>query len=170
MKFFKSYHTPVLAFLSLCVIGGYSMVFSGAPKCSVSKTACPKAETRSYVINGVRYYPQKHIEYTKVGIASYYGVRDGFHGKKTATGEIFNAYGMTAAHKTLPLPCLVSVTNLSNGKSVVLKVNDRGPFHGKRIIDVSEGAAQALGFHKKGITKVRVEALVEETVQLQTTS
>lgn len=134
---------------------------------SCKRTYCHKAQTKSYNIKGVRYQPQRHLEYKKTGVASYYGVRDNFHGKKTATGEIFNAYGLTAAHKTLPIPCYVRVTNLDNKKAVILKVNDRGPFCGDRIIDVSEQAAKLLGFHYEGIANVKVETLPEESVELQ---
>ncbi len=137
------------------------------------KTMCPNAQTKSYRVKGQYYVPQKHIEYKEKGVASYYGIRDKFHGKKTATGEIFNAYGLTAAHKTLPLPCYVKVTNLKNGKSLILKVNDRGPFFKAkrkvedRIIDVSEKAAKELGFYYAGTTRVKVETLPEESLELQ---
>jgi rare lipoprotein A len=125
-----------------------------------------RAYNKSYKIKGVHYTPRQYYEYSEVGIASYYGPGDGFHGKKTSTGEVFNKSGLTAAHKTLPLPCVVRVTNLKNGRSIKLRVNDRGPFVKGRIIDVSERAAQLLGFTHDGITKVRVEALVNESIQL----
>ena len=118
---------------------------------------------RPYIINKVLYYPQVHYNYDKIGYASWYGYD--FHGKPTATGRIFNKNAMTAAHRTLPLPCVVLVENLENHRKVRLLVNDRGPFvkiH-KRIIDVSQRAAQTLGFRRKGITKVRVTCLKEES-------
>ncbi|MEO5329061.1 MAG: septal ring lytic transglycosylase RlpA family protein [Magnetococcus sp. THC-1_WYH] len=91
------------------------------------------------------------------GIASWYGPN--FHGEDTANGEFFDMYGMTAAHKTLPLPMTVRVTNLDNGRETVVRVNDRGPFIGDRIIDLSKSAAKELGFLDKGTAKVRIEAL-----------
>jgi rare lipoprotein A len=131
------------------------------------KTIAPKkATSRPYVIKGVTYHPQEHYEYEDEGMASYYGVRDGFHGKKTATGEVYDAHKITAAHKTLPLPTVVRVTNLDNGRSLTVKVNDRGPFPKGRIIDVSEKCAQLLGFYHKGTARVRVQSLVEETLAL----
>lgn len=147
-----------------------------APTCqSTGKTLCTRAHTKSYQIKGIRYKPQKHIEYKAIGIASHYGVRDKFHGKPTATGETFDAYAMTAAHKTLPLPCYVKVTNLDNGLSVILKVNDRGPFHKQRVngclvdreIDVSDAAAKKLGFYKNGTARVQVETLPAASIRLQ---
>lgn len=131
------------------------------------RTLSPKrATSRSYVINGVRYNPQQHYEYAESGIASYYGGRDKFHGKKTATAEVFNTHALTAAHKTLPLPSVVLVTNLENGRSLKLKVNDRGPFVVGRIIDVSQKASQLLGFYREGTAKVKVECLVMESLAL----
>lgn len=108
-----------------------------------------------YKINGQWYRPQMVESYEKVGIASWYG--SAFHGRPTANGEIFDMYELTAAHPTLPLPSLVRVTNLENGRSLVLRVNDRGPFVANRLIDLSKGAAQELGFESKGLAKVRVE-------------
>lgn len=132
-----------------------------------TRTMSPKkAKNSPYVIKGKKYHPQKHYEYDEVGVASYYGIRDGFHGKKTSTGEVFNAHGLTAAHKTLPLPSVVRVTNLKNGRSLHLKVNDRGPFVDGRIIDVSRKAAQLLGFYREGTTKVRVECMVAPSLAL----
>jgi len=95
--------------------------------------------------------------YRETGIASWYGSK--FHGRLTSNGEIYNMYGMTAAHKTLPIPTYVRVTNLDNNRSVVLKVNDRGPFHESRIIDISYVAALKLGFADQGTAPVLVEAL-----------
>ena len=96
-------------------------------------------------------------EYSETGIASWYGTK--FHGKQTANGEVYDLYGMTAAHKTLPLPSYVKVTNQTNNRSVVLRVNDRGPFVEDRIIDLSYAAAKKLGFADAGITEVLVEGI-----------
>jgi rare lipoprotein A len=114
-----------------------------------------------YKIDGKTYYPKEDRNYKKTGYASWYG--DDFHNKKTANGEIFNMNDMTAAHKTLPLPSIVKVTNLENGKSVVVRVNDRGPFVDDRIIDLSKKAAEKLDARNKGIFKVKVEFLKKET-------
>lgn len=95
--------------------------------------------------------------FTQVGTASWYGMK--FHGHKTANGEIYDVYKFSAAHKNLPLPTYVRVTNLANGKNVVVRVNDRGPFHGNRIIDLSYAAAIRIGMHKQGTARVKVEAL-----------
>jgi len=126
-----------------------------------------RATSRPYKIKGRWYYPQKHYEFSQVGVASYYGGKDKTHGLPTATGDKFCMHSMTAAHKTLPLPCVVKVTNLSNGRSVILKVNDRGPFKKNRILDVSVGAAKKLGFYKQGLARVRVTALVNRSLALR---
>ena len=99
-------------------------------------------------------------------MASYYGRGHGAHGLPTATGERFCRYQMTAAHKTLPLPCVARVTNLENGRQVVLRINDRGPFIRKRILDVSSAAAKELGFYHQGLARVRLETLVAESMAL----
>lgn len=133
----------------------------------VTQTLAPKrATSKPYQINGIWYYPQPHYEYDEEGIASYYGGGDVFHGRPTATGEIFDMNGLTAAHKTLPLPCMVEVTNLENGRQINIKVNDRGPFVDKRIIDVSRRVAQLLGFERRGTARVRVRTLVLESLAL----
>jgi rare lipoprotein A len=108
-----------------------------------------------YVVAGRTYVPEENPNYQAVGLASWYG--DDFHGRMTANGEVFDLNGISAAHPTLPLPSYVRVTNLSNGRSLIVRVNDRGPFHGNRIIDVSVKAAQLLGFHVNGTAWVRVE-------------
>lgn len=125
-----------------------------------------KATSRPYQIDGVWYYPQPHYEYEEEGLASYYGGGDVFHGRPTATGEKFDMNGITAAHKTIPLPCIAKVTNLENGRELVVKVNDRGPFVSGRIIDLSRRSAQLLGFEGKGLAKVRVVTLVPESLAL----
>ena len=114
-----------------------------------------------YQVKGAWYYPHEDYSYDETGIASWYG--DDFHGQRTANGEIYNKNELTAAHKTLPLPSLARVTNLDNGKSVVVRVNDRGPFSGTRLIDVSQRTADLLGFEKQGTAKVRVQVLADES-------
>lgn len=109
---------------------------------------------KPYQINGQWYYPQMVDHYREIGVASWYGVP--FHGRKTANGETYNMHGMTAAHPTLPLPSLARVTNLKNGRSIVVRVNDRGPFAKQRIIDLSRRAAWELGFKDQGTTDVEV--------------
>ena len=107
-----------------------------------------------YQVKGQWYYPKEDPLYDKVGLASWYGSQ--FQGRPTANGEIFDKARLSAAHKTLPLPSLVEVENLENGRSAVLRVNDRGPFVDDRIIDLSQAAAKALGFEQNGLAKVRV--------------
>ena len=110
---------------------------------------------KPYQIEGKTFYPKENFDYLESGVASWYGPN--FDGKKTANGEIFNMNLLTAAHKTLQLPSLVKVTNIENNKSLILRVNDRGPFVKNRIIDVSKKAASILGFEKNGIANVIVE-------------
>lgn len=112
-----------------------------------------------YQIKGIWYYPREDPNYDQTGIASWYG--DPFHGRRTANGAIYDMNALTAAHKTLPMPTTVRVTNLENGRSLVLTVNDRGPFVNGRIIDVSRRAANLLGFERQGTAKVRVTAIEE---------
>lgn len=114
---------------------------------------------KPYWIKGQRYVPKEDKSYDEIGIASWYG--PGFHGKSTANGEIYDQYDITAAHKTLPLPIMVKVTNLENGKNMNIRINDRGPFVRGRIIDLSKKSAQLLGID--GIAKVRVQYLGKET-------
>jgi len=127
--------------------------------------AVPKVEPdskygnpKSYVVFGKRYYTKTsrkgHVER---GLASWYGKK--FHGRRTSSGERYNMYAMTAAHKTLPLPTYVRVTNLTNGRSTVVRVNDRGPFYGNRIIDLSYSAARKLGMAAKGVEMVEIRAI-----------
>ncbi len=107
-----------------------------------------------YQAGGVWYVPAEQPSYDEVGLASWYG--DQFNGKPTADGEIFDMNAVSAAHATLPMPCIVEVTNLENGRSIKVRMNDRGPFHPGRIIDLSRGAAQQLGYFAKGTAQVRV--------------
>jgi rare lipoprotein A len=116
---------------------------------------------KPYTIMGETYVPRETYEYVETGIASWYG--PGFHGNKTASGERYDKYEMTAAHRTLQMPSLVRVTNLDNGRSVIVRVNDRGPFAKGRIIDVSKRAAELLDMIGTGTAKVRVEMLSAES-------
>ena len=118
----------------------------------------------SYKIQGRRYYPTETYNHTEMGMASWYG--PGFDGKKTANGEIFNKNELTAAHRTLQLPSIIKVTNLANGRSAILRVNDRGPFANDRILDVSERAASVLGFKNKGVTKIRLEVVADASKEV----
>jgi rare lipoprotein A len=134
--------------------------------------AVPRAEplhryaNRAYAVQGNTYVPQTTAgQYRKEGLASWYGRR--FHGKKTASGEKYDMYAMTAAHPTLPIPSYARVTSLNTGKSVVIRINDRGPFHSKRIIDLSYAAAHKLGYIKQGSTRVRVESIDPDTYAVQ---
>src|SRR4051794_31736903 len=110
---------------------------------------------KPYTVGGRVYVPEEDPDYRAEGIASWYG--DDFHGRLTANGEVFDMGSLTAAHPTLPIPSYARVTNLSNGKSLVVRVNDRGPYHGNRLIDVSNKAAELLEFKGNGVAKVRVE-------------
>ncbi len=115
-----------------------------------------------YQIHGVWYYPAVDYNYDRTGVASWYGEQ--FEGRLTANGEIFDLNDLTAAHTTLPMPSIVQVTNLQNGRSLQLRVNDRGPFRDGRLIDVSRRAAQLLGFERQGTTLVRVTVLKDESI------
>ncbi len=136
----------------------------GYPDLSHVPDAVPRAEPyrranmRPYTVGGRTYHPLRSASgYRERGIASWYGSK--FHGRPTASGERYDMYAMTAAHRTLPLPSYVRVTNLENGRSVVVRVNDRGPFHGNRIIDLSYAAASKIGMLGKGTALVEVVAI-----------
>jgi len=117
-----------------------------------------------YSVAGVRYHPREDFSHSETGIASWYGPN--FHGKHTANGEVYDQNALTAAHRTLQMPSLVRVTNLENGKSVVVRINDRGPFKRGRVIDVSKKAATLLGFIGNGTARVRVDVLEKESRQI----
>lgn len=119
---------------------------------------------RPYNVKGVWYYPRVDYTYRESGIASWYG--PGFHGKLTANGEVYDQMALTAAHRTLPMPSLVRVTNLDNGRSIKVRINDRGPFKNGRIIDLSYRAAQLLDFVQAGTAKIKVEILEPESRRL----
>jgi len=138
---------------------------NGQPDADSIPDAVPKVEPKSkygnpasYVVFGKRYYTKNSSKgYVERGVASWYG-RD-FHGRKTSSGEPYDMYAMTAAHKTLPLPTYARVTNLTNGRTAVVKINDRGPFHGDRVIDLSYSAARKLGVVAKGTGMVEIRAV-----------
>jgi rare lipoprotein A len=110
---------------------------------------------KPYTVAGRVYVPEEDPNYRAEGMASWYG--DDFHGRLTANGEVFDMTSLTAAHPTLPIPCYARVTNMRNGKSLIVRVNDRGPYHGNRLIDVSNKAAELLEFKSNGVARVRVE-------------
>ena len=147
--------------LSLLLLSGCSLFTSEPPPQDLPRPIYKIGNP--YVIDGLRYVPKIDYEYNEVGIASWYG--DEFADKPTANGEIFDPEELTAAHKTLPMPSYVRVTNLSNQRTIVLRVNDRGPFVGERIIDLSRRAARELGFLEQGKTLVRVQILKHESLQ-----
>lgn len=162
---------PLLIMLSACSVmpqrdGGPA---PGSIDVSSIPNAVPKVEPRtkygnpsSYVVNGRRYYVMRSSKgYVARGIASWYGMK--FQGHRTSSGETYNMYAMTAAHKELPLPSYVQVTNLRNGKSVIVRVNDRGPFQENRLIDLSYTAAAKLGIIKTGTGLVEVRAIDPRT-------
>ena len=139
----------------------------GAPWWDVDVSRIPDAtptlhtgpyKAAPYSVLGKTYFPmQESKTYVASGTASWYGTK--FHGQNTANGEVYDLYGMSAAHKTLPLPSYVKVTNLDNGKAVILRVNDRGPFYSDRIIDLSYAAAKKLGYAETGTARVKVEGI-----------
>lgn len=142
----------------LGMAGCTSRIYSTPPASKPGTPTKYDPKTRPYTVMGKTYYPLKSARgYDEVGMASWYG-KD-FHGRKTANGQVYNMYGVSAAHKTLPLGTRVRVTNLSNNRSVVLTVNDRGPFVHGRVIDLSYGAAKKLGTVEAGVAKVRITAV-----------
>src|SRR6202790_2065475 len=121
----------------------------------VPKGGGPYRVGKPYTVAGRVYVPEEDVNYREERLASWYG--DDFHGRLTANGEVFDMESLTAAHPTLPMPCYARVTNLGNGKSLIVRVNDRGPYHGNRLIDVSNRAAELLEFKGNGVARVRVE-------------
>lgn len=161
-----------LAVLGLCLLTGACSTTCELPAPPPPEPTAPRAGKavkpkghykvgEPYRIGGVWYRPQEDFDYLAEGKASWYG--ESFHGKPTANGEQFDQDELTAAHQTLPLPSVVRVTNLENGRSVTLRVNDRGPFVRGRILDVSRKAARLLKFQGKGTTQVRIELLEKES-------
>jgi rare lipoprotein A len=157
----------VLALLSGC--GTFSQDQDSAPAVSMDWDKIPDAVPRneplsergnpeSYAVNGRRYVVDRNVTgFKQRGIASWYGTK--FHGRLTSSGDVYDMYKMTAAHKTLPLPSYVKVTNLRNQKQVIVKVNDRGPFVDNRIIDLSYAAAKKLGITRHGTANVEIEVV-----------
>jgi rare lipoprotein A len=149
------------AFLANCSSGVDSRYgVSASPRVVADGDDAPKGGGsyhigHPYTVGGRTYYPQDNPHYHVTGLASWYG--DGFHRRLTANREIFDHNGISAAHTTMPLPSYARVTNLSNGRSLIVRVNDRGPYHGNRIIDVSGRAADLLGFRMSGTAWVKVE-------------
>ena len=129
---------------------------TGVPGAKVKYEPYSRGGNKNYTVLGKSYKVWSDVKsYEEIGTASWYG--PGFHGNKTSNGETYNQKGFSAAHKNLPLPSYLKVTNLNNAKSVIVRVNDRGPFHGNRIIDLSESAARYLDIVKKGTGKVKIE-------------
>lgn len=175
-KFHIFRNVVVIGVFIFCLtqLGGCSSIKSyisntdGPPKKDIDDTKIPNAVprvepyhpygTKDYVVRGKRYHVLKnHKGYTKTGHASWYGTN--FHGNKTSTQERYSLYSMTAASKDLPIPSYAKVTNLNNGKEIIVRVNDRGPFVEGRIIDLTYTGAKKLGFVAAGIAKVKVEAI-----------
>jgi rare lipoprotein A len=160
--------TPSAALVALvlilagCTAGRHTPSPTGAVASDASGKGIYKVG-KPYQIDGAWYYPAEDWSYDETGIASWYG--EAFHGKDTANGETFDLNAMSAAHRTLPLPTIVQVTNLDNGRSIQIRINDRGPYARGRIIDMSRRSAQLLGFEAQGTAKVRVKVLVPESIQ-----
>jgi rare lipoprotein A len=155
---------PALAALALALTVGACGSSRGIP----GPTGTPYRAYmigQPYEINGRTYYPREDFDYDRSGTASWYG--SDFHGRRTANGETYDMNALTAAHPTLPMPTIVRVTNLDNGRSVVVRINDRGPFAEDRIIDMSRAGARELGFEGAGLARVRVTVLREASLQLK---
>lgn len=164
----QPYAQRILAVVSLALAtAACSSAPNEVPTVTVPPTAGIYKIGQPYEIDGTWYYPHEDPTYDETGIASWYG--HAFHGKRTANGEVFDSGALTAAHRTLPMPVNVRVTNLDNGKSIILRVNDRGPYAKGRIIDVSQHAAELLGFYGIGTAKVRVTYVSRATLPGGTT-
>jgi rare lipoprotein A len=156
--------------LFVCLLAAISFTLAGCTELELASHVAKSTNSGAqgnfkignpYTIQGKTYRPQESYDFTETGIASWYGPQ--FHGKQTANGEIYNMYELTAAHRTLQMPSLVRVTNLENGNSIIVRVNDRGPFSRGRVIDVSSKAADLLGMKQKGTAKVRLQLLSDES-------
>lgn len=175
---------PMISVLILSLVALLNISCSSTPKISKVKLpvkdklsdildSTPPGELLSkygnppfYEVNGRRYYTRRSSRgYKERGIASWYG--SDFHGRRTSSGETYNMYAMTAAHRSLPLPCYVMVTNLSNGREIIVRINDRGPFYSDRIIDLSYAAAVKLGLARPGTGLVEVRAIEPEDISDQ---
>ena len=150
-------HSRELAITRFALVVSFALAVAACGTIADMTTDVPYKVGRSYTVNGKRYVPRADPNYRAVGIASWYGWH--FHGRRTASGRRFNMFALTAAHRTLPFGTRVRVTNLANRRSIVVTVNDRGPFARGRIIDVSRRAAGDLGFRRAGTARVRVEVV-----------
>jgi len=169
----------VMFVLAACTTSRYSLEHDIGPSGSFDASQIPDAvpvweplspggNKTPYTVRGKKYHLLSRTQaYTEEGIASWYGLK--FHGELTSNGEVYNMYEMSAAHKTLPLPSYVRVTNLDNQKSIVVRVNDRGPFHSARIIDLSYAAAKKLAYANKGTANVKLDLIspVQENTSVQ---
>jgi rare lipoprotein A len=162
-QFFRQLSNLTMACLLMAWVAGCSTLDtrSGERVNTGSATGGTYKVGEPYQIKGVWYYPNEDYSYDETGIASWYGPN--FHGNRTANGERYDQNELTAAHPTLPMPSLARVTNLDNGRSIVVRINDRGPFARERLIDLSRRSAQLLGFEKRGTAKVRVQVLADES-------
>jgi len=168
-----SFRFPVSSFRTFIVALGAVFLLGACSETQLLMHAAKKLQTmggraqgvykvgKPYEVNGVWYYPGVNYKYNETGIASWYGPN--FHGKFTANGELYDMNAVTAAHNTLPMPSKARITNLENGRSIIVRINDRGPFVNGRILDASRKTAQLLGFEKKGTAKVRVKILGDES-------
>ncbi|MGE0408005.1 MAG: septal ring lytic transglycosylase RlpA family protein [Amphiplicatus sp.] len=148
----------IASMMRLCLAIGLFALLAACASTPVRDVGAPHYKVGApYEVNGRTYTPREDPSYDAVGIASWYG--EAFHGRRTANGEIFDKSRLSAAHTTLPMPSMVEVENLENGRRVVVRVNDRGPFVQDRLIDLSESAAKALGFDRAGLARVRVRYL-----------
>jgi rare lipoprotein A len=147
--------------LSLATPPRQGQVAQAQPPSSRAPSGRLRGTDKPYQVSGQWYFPQADPNYDEVGTASWYGYP--FQNRHTADGEVYDQELITAAHKTLPLPCIVEVTNLQNGRSIRVRVNDRGPFVGGRLIDLSKAAAEQLGFDRRGTTRVRVRFITMAT-------
>jgi len=143
-----------------CLLSVFVLVLAGCASTATAPAPAPKANPHykigsPYKIGGRLYVPAADERYDEIGVASWYGPK--FHGGLTANGEVYDMRALTAAHRTLPMPSIARVTNLANGKSVNVRINDRGPFSKERIIDLSRKAAETLGFVEQGTARVRVQ-------------
>ncbi|WP_052564137.1 septal ring lytic transglycosylase RlpA family protein [Holospora obtusa] len=145
------------------IIAASSVFLVGCDSFQEKKKSSKSTCKAPYMIKGVWYYPQNHYQLKEEGIASYYGINDREHNGPDAMGGIYNMHKMTAAHKTLPLPCVVQVHNLQNNRRALVAVTDRGPFIEGRIIDVSVQAAKILGFFQAGTARVCIQTLEKES-------
>jgi rare lipoprotein A len=162
----------IVAALGLAACAGGNPPVTAPPPVAQSAAEAPDGGVykvgNPYEIAGTWYYPSEDYAYVEEGTASWYG--QDFHGKRTANGERYDMNAVTAAHPTLPLPSIVKVTNLDNGRVLSVRVNDRGPFHSKRIIDLSRRSAQLLGFYEAGTARVRVEIDAQQSLDLKNVS